>query len=189
MATADSVKSKLQGMIDQANAATGGGNVDLTSALSDLIAGYGQGGGADIYIEDLLTFAQDMTINEVMAAAPYKLHYQNSMIFLIATGTVAPSSGSYSLNNFWIMHSGTQIKKGIDQYLSVVPPDTFKFFGGNWEAQNFFRISYDGVLSSSYNGTSNVGGPGTVIHAIEIPINVATWAGWVADGTLWGDGT
>ena len=45
MATADSVKAKLQNLIGQANAATGNTDADLTAAVSALIAGFGQGGG------------------------------------------------------------------------------------------------------------------------------------------------
>lgn len=43
MATAESVKAKLQGLIDQANVATGGSDADLTTALGRLIAGFGSG--------------------------------------------------------------------------------------------------------------------------------------------------
>ena len=45
MATAESVKAKLQGLIDAANATTGGIDADLTAAVQSLIAGFGQGGG------------------------------------------------------------------------------------------------------------------------------------------------
>lgn len=45
MATADSVKAKLQGLIAKANAATGNTDADLTSAIDALVAGFGQGGG------------------------------------------------------------------------------------------------------------------------------------------------
>ena len=45
MATAESVKAKLQGLIDAANATTGGVDADLTAAVQSLIAGFGQGGG------------------------------------------------------------------------------------------------------------------------------------------------
>lgn len=50
MATADSVKSKLQELIDQANAATGKTDADLTAAVGRLIAGFGQGGGGALII-------------------------------------------------------------------------------------------------------------------------------------------
>lgn len=45
MATADSVKAKLQGLIDAANAKTGGSDADLSTAVDTLIAGFGAGGG------------------------------------------------------------------------------------------------------------------------------------------------
>lgn len=44
MATADSVKAKLQGLIDAANAATGAKDADLTTAVQSLIDGFGQSG-------------------------------------------------------------------------------------------------------------------------------------------------
>lgn len=48
MATAESVKTKLQGLLAQANAATGKADADLTVAVSSLIAGYGSGGGDQV---------------------------------------------------------------------------------------------------------------------------------------------
>lgn len=46
MATADSVKAKMQGLIDSANAKTGGNDTTLTAAMNTLIAGFGSGGGS-----------------------------------------------------------------------------------------------------------------------------------------------
>ena len=43
MVTAESVKVKLQGLIDTANAATGNADADLTAAVGALAAGFGQG--------------------------------------------------------------------------------------------------------------------------------------------------
>lgn len=50
MATADSVKAKLQGLIDAANAKTGGSDADLSTAVDTLIAGFGAGGGGEEYL-------------------------------------------------------------------------------------------------------------------------------------------
>lgn len=47
MPTAESVKAKLQSLINQANATTGSGDADLTTAVGSLIAGFGQGGGVN----------------------------------------------------------------------------------------------------------------------------------------------
>lgn len=52
MATAESVKTKIQGLIDSANAATGNTDADLTSAVGSLIAGYGSGGGEEEIPDD-----------------------------------------------------------------------------------------------------------------------------------------
>lgn len=52
MATIQSVKNKIQGLIDKSNEATGGSDTDLTSAVDSLIANQG-GGGVDI--DTLLT--------------------------------------------------------------------------------------------------------------------------------------
>ena len=46
MATPSSVKNKIQGLINSANATTGKKDKDLTSGVNSLIAGYGQGGGS-----------------------------------------------------------------------------------------------------------------------------------------------
>ena len=43
MVTADSVKAKLQSLIDLANGATGGTDADLATAIATLIAGFGSG--------------------------------------------------------------------------------------------------------------------------------------------------
>lgn len=67
MATADSVKSKLQGLIDSANEKTGGNDTTLTAAMNTLIAGYGSGGGSSggasgIYMAKI-TPETDLTAN------------------------------------------------------------------------------------------------------------------------------
>lgn len=48
MATAESVKAKIQGLIDSANTTTGSADADLTTAVGSLIAGFGQGGGGGL---------------------------------------------------------------------------------------------------------------------------------------------
>lgn len=45
MATAESVKAKIQSLITKANTATGRADKDMTSAVNALVSGYGGGGG------------------------------------------------------------------------------------------------------------------------------------------------
>lgn len=61
MATAESVKGKIQGLISQANEATGKTDADLTTAIGSLIAGFGQGGGSGDGDESTLTKVIDGT--------------------------------------------------------------------------------------------------------------------------------
>ena len=56
MATADSVKNKIQGLIDSANASTGNADTDLTSAVNSLIEGFGQGKEVYFTPEGMLYF-------------------------------------------------------------------------------------------------------------------------------------
>lgn len=53
MATAESVKAKIQGLIDTANNTTGNADKDLTAAVGALVAGYGAGGGSEDYYNTL----------------------------------------------------------------------------------------------------------------------------------------
>ena len=179
---------KLTNIAEAIRGKTGGTELLTLDEMATAIASITGAGGADIHIETLITFAQDMTLGQMMNTAQHRLRYKNSMVFLIATGSTSASSGNYVLNNFLIVHNGATIILGLHQWKSgMVAPDQFKSFSGTWEVNPHFRISSDGLLSSSSTSTSTVGGPGTVIQAIEIPINTVTWENWTADGTLWGE--
>ena len=179
---------KLTNIAEAIRGKTGGTELLTLDEMATAISSITGAGGADIHIETLITFAQDMTLREMINTAQYRLRYKNSMIFLIATGSTAASNGSYTLNNFWIVHSGVNVILGMDQYIyGKVPPNNFKNFKGIYEFNTSFKISNDGVLTSSSTSTSNVGGPGTVVQAIETPISVEQWENWTADGTLWGE--
>lgn len=178
---------KLTNIAEAIRGKTGGTELLTLDEMSTAIASITGAGGADIHIETLITLAQDMTYPEMINTAQFRFQYKNSMVFLIAGGTVAGGSGSYTLNNFWTVHNGATIISGFHQWKSGrVAPDQFKSFSGSWEENSYFRVSSDGLLSSSSTSTSMVGGPGTVIQAIEIPINTVTWGDWAVDGTLWG---
>ena len=62
MATAESVKGKIQGLIDSANAATGNTDADLSTAVGSLIAGFEQGGGS--YTNEQIIALADRSVTE-----------------------------------------------------------------------------------------------------------------------------
>ena len=178
---------KLTNIAEAIRGKTGSTELLTLDEMATAISSITGAGGADIHIETLITLAKDMTYSEMINTAQFRFQYKNSMVFLIAGGTVAASSGSYTLNNFWTVHNGATIILGLHQWKSGrVAPDQLKSFSGSWEVNPYFRVSSDGLLSSSSTSTSMVGGPGTVIQAIEIPINTVTWGDWAVDGTLWG---
>lgn len=77
MATAESVKGKLHGLIQRANQTTGKHDVDMTAAIGSLIAGFGQGGGGGlaydmgeiVFDTDILT-SLNVTIPHNLGTAP-----------------------------------------------------------------------------------------------------------------------
>lgn len=74
MATADSVKAKLEGLISKANEATGNSDADLTTAVDSLIEGYGQGGEDTLgmLLNDTLTSYSNEEVTEIGAYRFYK---------------------------------------------------------------------------------------------------------------------
>lgn len=71
MATADSVKSKLQELIDTANAATGNADTDLTTAVNSLVAGFGQGGDGPNPFVSIEDFVVAVSATNTQAVSEY----------------------------------------------------------------------------------------------------------------------
>lgn len=72
MATADSVKAKIQGLIDTSNSTTGQNDTDLTSAINHLKEGYGQGGESTPLQEKTVEITKNGT-SEVLPDNGYAL--------------------------------------------------------------------------------------------------------------------
>lgn len=80
MATAESVKEKIRGLIDSANAATGNSDADLTAAVGALIAGFekgGPGGSGGIYMAKV-------TLSEYMANLPINHNLGTTDVLFVA---------------------------------------------------------------------------------------------------------
>ena len=104
MATADSVKNKIQGLINTANATTGKADTDLTSAVGALIAGFGQGGsgggGASGLYAAKITPAEDVstiTVEHNLGTTDLLL----AAVWAETFGDFVPSSNQ-SVGNLWV---------------------------------------------------------------------------------------
>ncbi len=68
MATLESVKAKIQGLIEKANAATSRADTQLSPAVDALIAGYGSGGGGGGFID-----VTELPTEDINEDAAYRL--------------------------------------------------------------------------------------------------------------------
>ena len=151
MATADSVKSKLQELIYQANAATGKTDADLTAAVGRLIAGFGQGGGALIIgtdnLHDSNTDIENTYLNNGVEE-PYSGWKATDYISIKADTVYAVQvlgdvNGSYCA----LYDSEKNYAKNIGGGLHNVPDCASLFFG----IDGYIRFS---AINVSINGLS-----------------------------------
>lgn len=98
MATADSVKAKIQGLIDVANAKTGKTDVDLTAAIGSLVAGFGgdDDGIAGTYLAmlngtDIPGNGGTLSIPEGMTRVPQYFYYNRLSSIKYLTVTIPDS--------------------------------------------------------------------------------------------------
>lgn len=135
MATADSVKAKLQGLIDAANAVTGTADTDMTAAVNNLISGFG-GGGIDI---------KSMTVTpaEVVSTVtlPELIGKQNVILIprFIPTANMVSSGritgfGLYFQGAFYI-HTRTQSSNTVWGAAAVAAP-----YGSSQNTYGYFTF-------------------------------------------------
>lgn len=95
MATVESVKAKMQGLIDTANKTTGNTDTDLTAAVNALAAGFGGGGGETFpqkFYETDFEMGADITANGVITTISTGLSDNlvtvgNELVFAVITCT------------------------------------------------------------------------------------------------------
>lgn len=87
MATAESVKQKIQGLISNANNTTGNTDATLTNAVNSLIAGFGTGGNEIVqFIENKIT---NFSNEELTAISDYGLAGKTNMQSLYIPNVVS----------------------------------------------------------------------------------------------------
>lgn len=111
MATIQSIKSKIQGLIDKSNEATGGNDTDLTSAVDSLIANQGGSGDEDEYnvewLNDVVFWDYDGTM-----VARYSIEEANAL-------TELPTPPSHDGLTFQSWNHTLEEINSIDHILDV----------------------------------------------------------------------
>lgn len=159
MATADSVKAKMQGLIDSANTKTGGNDTTLTAAINALIAGFGSGGGTSgIYMAkitpetdtDSLTITHNLGTTDILLAA----------CWAETMGDIVPSLQSTTLGKIWTKtdiannrggtgNSNSISWNGTNSYATMGSPN----MSGYWDKvtnENTFTFKRAGSNTNTY---------------------------------------
>lgn len=133
-------------------------------------------GGDPVYLTKILTSTGDIKVQDALAQAQYQMHYSDVLVAIRANGSTAPSSGSYTLNNFWYAFENGVRKAGMHNFKSgKVIPDSIGMFS-TYETDNNASI-VNGVLTSSSTSSSCMGGSGTEIMILEIPFDYSEYMG------------
>ena len=154
------------------------GNIKKDVTIFGVTGSYeGGGGGNPVYLTKVLTSTGDITVQDALAAAQYQMHYSDALVAIRANGSTAPSTGSYTLNNFWYVFENNVLKSGAHEYRSgKVAPDNIGFWISGRENDTKAAI-VNGVLTSSATTNNCLGGAGTEVMILEVPFSYSEYMG------------
>ena len=113
----------------------------------------------------------DTTIAQLLSRVNYHVHYENCLIMIRANGTVAPSSGSYTMNNYFVIFKNGTLVEGRHYYKNgKVAPNSIYVLLLN-EEENAISIQNGVLLSSNTASTSCLGTTGDNVVIAEIPFD------------------
>ena len=144
-------------------------NTTLINSLTVNVSG----GSSDPVKYTRYQLTGNTTIKQLLDSINYQVQSAMGLVIMIrASGTVAPTSGSYTLNNFMYFFLNNIRVYGKHIYRSGQnTPNSFDNLPSQNEEDSNVSIS-NGVLTSSYSGTSCLGTTGDVVTVAEIPIPV-----------------
>ena len=116
MVTADSVKAKLQSLIDSANETTGGSDTDLTTAIATLIAGFGSGGSGNAIQIGQETPANILNIFYLLENGLAKYGEFTTASYLPATATLIFQSGLEEIKGYMIIDADWETGVTSNEY-------------------------------------------------------------------------
>lgn len=182
MATAESVKEKLQGLIGLANTATGNTDTDLTAAVNALIAGFGQGGGSGVKVTEYIVTEdtdRSLWLNEQqiklvkgvnLLVAPWLEHStdaftlvqgQLSLVLILWDGVAASTSSNPNTNSNKSHIRGLQVPcsqwTGFASITTLVAGNTTKLTAAE-DGLLTCTTSATGVTTGNYSNSYLPGG-------------------------------
>lgn len=174
MATADSVKAKIQSLIAKANTTTGKSDTDLTSGVNSLIAGYGQGGGSTdcdgciIEVNTLPTENIDENALYKMGDGYYKYEQALKNIYAVAYGQQISFVDIYIGQGFTVelyyvttkpttdIKEYSEAKMYAPVYYVEDEDDCFVYVSGTWISLSAeLQMQNGGAISDISQATTN----------------------------------
>ena len=144
---------------------------DFVQAIADIPTG----GGSSIYFSQY-SLTGDTKYTDFFSAISYAPHSSDFFLIVRANGTVAPSTGSYTLNNLLVCFDDGRQKKGAHTYVGgKKTPDSIQDVPFSNEIDISLSIS-NGVLTYTSSSTSCIGTTGDTVTVIEIPMGANWWA-------------
>ena len=121
----------------------------------------------------------DTTVAQLLSQVNYHVHYQDCYIRIRANGSVAPSVGNYTVNNYFCLFRQSAFVSGYHYYKSGrVAPDTVSLEVTN-EAEGYMTISNGILLSTNTASTSCLGAAGDNVVILEIPFDFDQYTGTI----------
>ena len=164
----------INALTTYANSVTGESDTTLSDAVYSLASGYGSGGGAEAKMTTLLSSSAGNVKFTDVCDGTYELAHTDGFLYIRASGSTAPSTGSYTLNNYIIPYKNKAeiTTTGYRRYYyksGKVAPDTIVPFDINSNLSGTYVV--DGKLQATGNVSSYMGGTGTKITVIDIPVD------------------
>lgn len=165
MATAESVKQKIQGLISNANNTTGNTDATLTNAVNSLIAGFGTGGGDGLKY-DIGEFVLDADVKALNPSLPHNLGEIPEFI-LVWTDDFAglseanPAEQQCNLGYVWLKNLTGMLQRLTTAVTGDSLTVNFHLLSGEYRIQPIVPNSYAYLTkqpTAEYFGLNQTGG-------------------------------
>ena len=115
--------------------------------------------------------AGDTTIRALLEEKQYHVHYEDVLILIRSNGSVAPQTGSYTMNNYILCQTGNNIRSRNHQYANGrVAPDAISVFDTN-EGDGYLMVQNGILIYPNLTSTSCLGTTGDNVVIVEMPFD------------------